>query len=214
MTPQRHTRWLGWAAAMAVAAMVFWVLPPLRVVRLSATRHQAAGAAFDAEAFVEKFWRDQLLNPDTPALEANRLVQLLRENPAAAAELGRRLGFSRNTSYFIRGAGRVAAVVPDAVSLFLEGDREEVSVVIETGPVFGNAIRDGSGLLDVNLFPNSQDFNAISGALNRRVEAEVLPHLKAQAAVGRRINFIGGVEVGDPAHALPLRVVPVRIEVP
>jgi len=201
-------------AAAAAAAAVFWLLPPFRIASLTGARQQAAGAAFDAAAFADKFWRDQLLRPDTPALEAGRLIELLRENPTAAAELGRRLGFSRTTSFFIRGAGRIAAVAPDAVSLVLEGDREEVSVVIETGLVFGNAIRDGSGLLDVSSFPNSQDFNAVSGALNRLVEAEVLPALRARATAGLRIGFTGGVDVDDPARALPLRVVPVRLEVP
>lgn len=45
---------------------------------------------------------------------------------------------------------------------------------LETGPVFGNVLRDGTGLLDVNDFPNSQDFNALSSEINRRVEEQVL----------------------------------------
>ena len=36
-------------------------------------------------------------------------------------------------------------------------------MLIETGHIFGNAVRDGTGLLDVNDYPNSQEFNAAVG---------------------------------------------------
>ncbi|MBE7500297.1 MAG: DUF2291 family protein [Verrucomicrobiales bacterium] len=212
MTWPWQTRGLGWAAVMAAAAVVLWLLPPFRVVPLSAARQQAAGTAFDADAFVEPFWRGPLQTPDLAALEATRLVRLLRDNPGAAAGLGRRLGFSRTLSFWVSGVGRVAAVAPDGVSLVLEGESEGVSVVLETGPVFGNALRDGSGLFDVSAFPNSRDFNALAAALNRRVEEEVLPALRSQAGVGVRVRFAGGVEVGDLDRAWPLRVVPVQVE--
>jgi predicted lipoprotein len=209
----RWRGWLGWAATLGVAAVGFHVLPLFHVVPLSTARQQAASAAFDAEAFVETFWPDLLLKTDAPALDADRLIAVLRENPAAAAEWGRRLGLSRTRCYFVRGQGRIVSVTDDAVSLALDG-AAAAHVVIETGPVFGNAIRDGSGLLDVSAFQNAQDFNALSTALNRRVEAEVLPALRARATPGAQVRFLGGAEVDDPAAALPLRIVPIRIEWP
>jgi predicted lipoprotein len=214
MTQPWQKLWLRWFVVMATTAVVLWLLPPFRVVPLSGARQQAAAAVFDAEAFVEPFWRDTLQKSDLPALDATRLVRLLRANPEAAAELGHRLGFSRTLSFFVSGTGRVAAITPEAVSIVLEGESDEVGVVIETGPIFGNSIRDGWGLFDVNLFPNSRDFNAISAVLNRRVEEEILPVLQAQARVGVQVRFAGGVDVEDASHALPLRVVPVRVEFP
>lgn len=214
MSLSRRNRWIGWSVAVGVAAVGLWWLPLFRIVPLHTAGQPSAGVAFDAEAVVERLWREQLLKPDLPAVDAARLARLLRESPRAAADLGRRLGLSRATCYFVAGRGRIVSVTADAVSIALEGDAAEHSVVIETAPVFGNAIRDGSGLLDVSSFPNSQDFNAISTALNRRVEEQVLPELRAKAAIGARVRFVGGAEVDDPASALPLRVVPVRIEWP
>ena len=99
-----------------------------------------------------------------------------------------------------------------SVALTREGD---VDVVVETGPVFGNTIRDGSGLLDVNDFPNSRDFNAISSEINRRVEEHVIPILKEKAAPGASIHFAGCVDVANPETDLkPLRLVPVMIRIP
>jgi predicted lipoprotein len=208
-----RNRWIGWAAAFGAVAAGLWFLPLFRVVPLQTVRDATAAAAFDAEAFVEKLWREELLKPDLRTVDASNLVTLLREKNAAAADLGRRLGLSRTTCYLVAGTGRIVSVTNDSLSIAIEGDAA-ASVVMETGPVFGNAIRDGSGLLDVSAFPNSQDFNAISTALNRRVEEQVLPQLRAKAVIGARVRFVGGAEVDDPASALPLRVVPIRIEWP
>ncbi len=214
MTKLRPGRWARWAVAVGIAAVVFHFVPLFRVLPLESARQQAVGTAFNAEAFAETFWHQRLLKADPSAVEAARLVKALRDDPAGASRLGRRLGLSRTSSFFVSGTGQILSVAPDAVTIRLEGDPGDARVLIETGPVFGNAIRDGSGLLDVSAFPNSQDFNAISTALNRRVEADVLPALRDRARVGARVRFLGCAEVEDLAGAEPLRIVPIRIEWP
>jgi predicted lipoprotein len=214
MTTPRRNQMIGWASACGIIAVISWLMPLFHIVPLQSAQQSTASAAFDAEVVVEMLWHEQLQKPSLQTLDANRLVKLLREKNPMAAELGRRLGLSRTTCYFLAGTGSIVSVTNDSVSIALEGNTTEPSVVIETGPVFGNAIRDGSGLLDVSAFPNSQDFNALSTALNRRIEEQVLAQLRAKAAVGARVRFVGGVEVDDLASALPLRVVPIRIEWP
>lgn len=208
----RRKQWIGWSAALGAVVAGLWFYPLFHIVPLRNTPSSTAGAPFDSGAVVEKLWREQLLKPDLRALDAAHLVKLLREKNTSAADLGRRLGLSRTICYFIAGKGRIVSITNDSVFIALDGDTNGQSVVIETGPVFGNAIRDGSGLLDVSAFPNSQDFNAISTELNRRVEEQVLPRIREKAAIGAPVRFVGGVEVEDPASALPLRVTPVRIE--
>ncbi len=79
----------------------------------------------------------------------------------------------------------------------------------QTGNVFGNAIRDGAGVVNVSDYPNSQDFNAISSEIDRRVEERVLPGLRSAATVGKSVRFVGCAEVTDEAADLhPLHVVP------
>lgn len=217
MMPPWPRRCVGGAVALVAAGALFYWLPPFHVRPLRSARPQTAGAAvaFDAEGFVARFWTERLLPARERAVDAARLLRTLREHPADAAELGRRLGLSRAMCFFVSGDGRVSQVTPEAVHIALEGETAPGSVVIETGPVFGNALRDGTGLLDVNAFPNSQDFNAISTALNRRVETEVLPVLRTGAVVGARVRFLGCTEVSDPeSWTPPLRIVPVRLEWP
>ena len=84
---------------------------------------------------------------------------------------------------------------------------------MESGILFGNTVRDGTGLLDVNEFQNTQDFNAISTELNRRIEADVLPTLREIATSGTEIEFSGCAQVSDESTDLnPLRVVPFFVE--
>ena len=54
------------------------------------------------------------------------------------------------------------------------GTEAKPEVIIQTGNIFGNAARDATGLLDVNIFANSRDFNDIASEINRRIDT--LPH--------------------------------------
>jgi predicted lipoprotein len=83
---------------------------------------------------------------------------------------------------------------------------------MDIGPVFGNAVRDGTGLLNPSDYPNSQDFNAISSALNHLVETRVLPKLR-DAKAGMSVRFAGCAEVDDESTDLhPLHVAPIVVE--
>src|SRR3712207_6950353 len=53
------------------------------------------------------------------------------------------------TTLFRSGTGRVVAAGEDSVGLRVAAGDGPPDVVLEAGPVFGNAIRDGTGLLTV-----------------------------------------------------------------
>ena len=111
--------------------------------------------------------------------------------------------------YFLRGEGKILSVSDDEVSLAVTEGSTNAEVSLQTGLIFGNALRDGTGLLSANDYPNSQDFNDISAALNHIVETRTLPKLREQAKVGAKISFVGCAEVGDEATDLkPLKVIP------
>ena len=211
--PTKRSRWLLWGGSVAGAGLVLCFLPLFHVVPLKDARRQSAAVAFHASVFVEEFWNDRLLKNAPDAVDAGALLSVFRTDAKAAADrYGHRLGLSGNTSYFVSGSGRITSVNERSVEIALEnGD----TVVIKTGPVFGNAIRDGSGLLDVSDFANSRDFNAISSEINRRVEERIIPTLKEKAAVGTAIRFVGGVDIADSKTEIsPLHLVPIVIKFP
>ena len=210
----RH-RILKWLAAIVAVAVIVWFLPLFHIVPLQAARDQAALAGFDAAAFVDPYWDGPLRESVQGAPDAAGLLAALRRDFTGTADrFGHRLGLGGKVSFFVSGQGHVVEVQGRIVGIALE-ENGPAEIAIRTGPVFGNAIRDGSGLFDVSEFASVQDFNAISVEINRRIETEVLPNLEAIAEVGAPIRFIGGIEIADSGDAPDtLNVVPVRIEAP
>lgn len=200
---------------MIGVSVLIYLVPLFHIVPLEAARRQFAAADFDAAEFVDTFWQGPLLDSTRHAVDAAELLDALkRDFDGTTNRFGHRLGLSGNTSFLVSGQGRIVAVDSTAIAIALHDDGQ-AELTIETGPMFGNAIRDGSGLLDVSDFANAQDFNALSAEINRRVEEQVLPLLEAGAAIGKTVRFAGGVEIADSAGApSALVLVPVVIEFP
>ena len=132
----------------------------------------------------------------------------------ARKQFARSVGVSESYTYFLSGRGRVLAVNDDEISLSVTEGAARAEVILPVGLLFGNAVRDGTGLLNVNDYPNSQHFNGIAEELNRIVEARVLAGLREQAKVGKQVRFVRCAEVNDESTDLkPLRVVPIQAEV-
>jgi len=204
-----------WGIVAICAAVIFYFLPLFHVVSLKEVQQQIASEEFDAAGYVATFWHGPLLEKAQSTVDAADLLEAFAEDFDGTAErYGHRLGLSGHSSYLVSGQGEIVAVDSMAVSIALE-EGGPAEIIIETGPVFGNAIRDGSGLLNVSNFANAQDFNALATEINLRVEQDVLPLLQANAAVGETVRFAGGVEVSDSAGApATLVLVPVVVEFP
>jgi predicted lipoprotein len=142
------------------------------------------------------------------------LLGLLNRDPAAARkQFGHSPGLGSTTLFLAQSSGRVTGV-----------DKEEVRVEVDsvpntrlalmTGLIFGNAVRDATGLIDGGAFSNSQEFNEISAELNRLVETQVLPGLRERAAAGKEIRFAGCFELEDGPLPEVIQIVPIKVEWP
>jgi predicted lipoprotein len=204
-----------WIMALAVGLGIFcWAFPPFRVRSLKTIRAARTSAQFNATDFVNQFWVEKLLPATEHATDASKVLEAIAADPKKVGDqYGRTVGVSSSYFLFLRGSGRVASVAPDNIGLALKPDSNSAEIVISLGLVFGNAVRDGSGLLDSSSYPNAQEFNDISAALNNVVETKVIPELQRVAAVGKRIRFAGFVEIGDEETELkPLKLVPISVE--
>lgn len=210
-TATRRSRWLLWSSVGLAVLIGCWLVPPFHIVPLAEAKKQDAAGKFDPDAFVESFWTGQLPANFDRAVDMVKLRAAFAADPVDAAQrFGHRLGLSSVASYFVSGSGTIINVTNSIVEVALS---DGGSILIGTGPVFGNAIRDGSGLLNVSDYPNSQDFNALSSEINRRVEERVLPEFRNQAAVGKTVRFIGAVEIADSTpRNFRLKLIPVVIE--
>ena len=201
--------------AIVVLCAGIWLVPLVHFVPLKSARQHSTEATFNPSAFAETFWSERLLESMDKAVDAAVLLAEIKQDPKEAREKhGRTLGLSGTYYYFVSGTGRILTVDKESVSLTLGAKDSTVDIILETGNIFGNAVRDGTGLIDVNDYPNSRDFNDISSEINRRIEERVLPPLRAKAAVGATVHFAGCAEISDETTDLhPLVLVPIVAEV-
>ena len=204
--------WIGLALGLVGLLIAF---PPLRFVSKRGAASSAAVAArddFAPVAFVEDFWTTKLQPAARVAPLIGPVLADLRRDPAAATNAhARRIGLGNVSMFFGRGAGRVTAVERNQLLLEIDG----AIIALRSGPVFGNVVRDGCGLLEVNEVPGLAEFNAVSAEINRLVEERVQPALKHDVAIGTMISFAGCAQVPEtlPAGGPLLMFVPVFAEV-
>lgn len=209
-------RVVRWIIALAVAAGVCWLFPLFHVVPLQTAKAEKAAGKFDPAQFAETFWANQLLPALDKTVTADALLAAIQSDPAAAKKkFSRSVGLSDTYFYFVSGTGRVVSVSDDEVSLAITPGSTNAEVTLLAGLIFGDAIRDGTGLLNASDYSNSQDFNDISAALDHLVETHVLPGLHQQAKIGAQISFAGCAEVDDEGNDLkPLKVIPIQTKTP
>lgn len=197
---------------LIAVSVLTWFFPLFHVVRRDALREAEQQTVFDAADHVKVIWTEKLPPVLADAADAALVLAALRQDPQRARnEFGRSVGIGRSSLFLVRGRGTIMSADNKAIGVSLDADDKEVDVSLVTGLLFGNTIRDATGLIDGDDFPSSQEFNQISGELNRTVETTVLPRLKAQAKVGDTIEFVGCGEVTNlPRDITPLKLIPLE----
>lgn len=208
-------RWFAWFITIAIAAGVFRLFPLFHVVPLKTVTAEKSATVFDATQFAEKFWAEKLLPAVDEAVPVEKLLPAIQVDPAAAKKnYAHSFGMGDSYIYFLRGEGKVISISGDEISLAVSENTTNAEIILETGLIFGNTLRDGTGLLSASDYPDSQDFNDIAAALNKIVETRVLPKLRASAKIGAKISFAGCAEIDDESTDLkPLKIIPIQTEV-
>lgn len=200
---------------LLVAIGVTWRYPLFHIKRLAPKDLAQNSGDFDATRFAETFWNQRLLKALDDWSDAAAVVDALREDSRRAAErYGRTVGVSRARLLCVRGRGTIVSIEEQGIGIAVHGEGASPDVVLRTGLLFGNTVRDAGGLLSAGDFSNSQHFNDVSTQLNRIVEAQVIAPLKTRAQLGRPITFVGcGQLLPDSESALPLRLIPLQFRI-
>lgn len=178
---------------------------------LDETPSKGKEIAFDAKSFVDGIWKKDLLNVYDSAIDLTTLLAQLRENPEQTfAREAQALGIG-NIGYFkVKGEGSVLQVNENNVLVNVGGEVVEIEMEF----IFGNAVRDASGLIQANDYDKTADFNSISESINERIRKDVVPEFRAKVAKGNKVIFTGALEL-NKAH-LDLsqpEVIPVSIQI-
>ncbi len=166
---------------------------------------------FDVEAFVDSLWPDQILYTYDSAIAISKLLDQLDQNPTQAFEKwSRALGIGSIGYFKVMGVGTVQGIHENNVLLLVDNQLVE----IETEFIFGNAVRDASGLIEMNDFKETSDFNRISEQLNARIRQEVIPDFRAVLQPNSRVAFKGAIELNRAHLDLELpEIIPVSLEI-
>jgi len=157
----------------------------------------AANKQFNAASYAKNYLYTKL-NPSISTLTGiDSLVNDIKTTKTSAfATYGHALDIGNIRYFMTKGSGLVTNVDESDIYILTTG---KLTIKIATEYVFGNALRDASGLIKVNDFSNTADLNNISSEINRIVRTTVLPSFKSNVKKGDKITFAGAFELNS-AH--------------
>ena len=169
---------------------------------------------FDAKEYAQTFWKGKLTPELSKAIELNNLISLLKTNPNETFDKhSHALGIGNIRFFLARGEGEIKAINENDIAVLVKSDTAQTPARLITEYVFGNAVRDASGLLNINEFTNMNDFNNISEELNGIVRTKVLPPFKANAKRGMKVQWVGAIELNrEHLNLDDIEVIPIEIK--
>ena len=179
--------------------------------KLDEVKAEQATKTFSAASYAKNFW-DKKLIPDLHAATAiDKLIPKLTTDPVQAfGNYSHALGIGNLRYFLIQGKGTVTGIDADDITISLAG-LSGPKVKIATEYIFGNAARDATGLININDFNNTMDFNNVSAEINAIIRNKVLPLLK-HAKVGNAISFTGAIELNkEHLNLSQIEVIPVAV---
>jgi predicted lipoprotein len=163
--------------------------------------------------FAQAFW----LNKFTPyldsAIEVTSFLKSVQENSTIAFQKYSHSQGIGNASYFLlKGEGIVKKINEHTIELAVKSGVEEITILLNTGIYFGNAVRDVTGLISMSDFNNTIDYNDASAQLNKIVQTQIVLPLKKSAAMGASIQFVGCAEINkEKINTNEITLLPVKI---
>ena len=171
--------------------------------------------SFDAPAFSKKLWEEQLPpKMDSAVLLSDFMKAVAVNQPEAFTKYTHALGIGNYRYALIRAEGQVTAVNEDDVLLQIATGDSLLKATLATEYIYGNAIRDASGLVDIKDFPNTSELNSISEELNKTVRTTLLPAFRKQVKTGDKVELVAAVEFNqEHVKWNQLELLPVRLQI-
>jgi hypothetical protein len=191
-----------------ILAIILVVYFSLDIRKLDEVKMSAGDIVHNAGEYALRFWETEIPSCIDNALEINTFLDMIRTDPKKAFDnYGKQLGISHTWYFMLKGAGEVASVEEEY--LLVNTDKHK-SVRIATAFIFGNAVRDGSGRVNIDNFLNMTAFNNVSLAINKLVKDSVVTELRQSVKPGMTIDFAGATEISDDEiNPNAVRIIPI-----
>jgi predicted lipoprotein len=181
--------------------------------KLDEVKASLSAKEFNAATYAQTFWANKLGPNINKAIDVSRLAAMLSNDaPKTFDAYSHALGIGNLRYFLIKGKGIITSINEDDVSVLLQPDTSNQTITLATEYIFGNAVRDATGLININEFNNTMDFNNVSAELNKIIREKVLPSFKQNAKKGSTIEFTGAIELNKEHLDLSkIEVIPVAI---
>ncbi|MBN2263735.1 MAG: DUF2291 family protein [Prolixibacteraceae bacterium] len=197
--------------SIGVLAVIALVNFSLDIQKLDKYKASHTEVKFNAKEFALYFWDNELKDCTDNATDVKTAIRQIQVNPGLAFEkFGHKLGISKTYYSILKGTGIIESVEDECLLVRID---EKTQVELATDFIFGNAIRDGSGKVDIDQFVNMTDFNNVSVELNKLAKEKVVARLKRSAKAGMKIEFAGATEMNeDHFDVTKIRVIPIAVK--
>lgn len=182
---------------------------------LSEVKAASATNEFDASSYAQTYWNNSIVPAIPTAVGLSELLTQLKQDPEKVfQQYSHALGIGNIRYFMIKGEGKVTTVNENDVSILIAGDTAQFSVRLATEFVYGNAVRDAVGGIDLTEFTNTANLNAVSAEINKKIRKEVVPPFKSTVKEGMTVQFAGAIELNRKYPDLTdIEVMPVSITI-
>lgn len=180
--------------------------------KLDEVKASQSAKEFNATTYAETFWETKLLPNLDKAIELYQLKAMLSNDAEKTFDnYSHALGIGNLRYFLVKGKGIIETIHDDDVTIVLQ-DENKQRIRLATEFIFGNAVRDATGLININEFNNTMDFNNVSAELNKIIRERVLPPFKKNVKAGSVVEFTGAIELNkEHLDLVNLEVVPIQI---
>ncbi|MEI9921956.1 MAG: DUF2291 domain-containing protein [Bacteroidota bacterium] len=167
--------------------------------------------SFDAVKYAKEFWDKKLIPGGGQAIELSQLLSMITTDQARAFEdHSHALGIGNLRYFLVKDDATVEKIENDFIIINCNNSHFKVA----TEFIFGNAVRDATGLIDINEFTNTMDFNNVSAELNKIIRENVLPPFKSKVKPGDTIEFVGAIELNKEHFQLNnIEIIPIQLKI-
>jgi predicted lipoprotein len=162
---------------------------------------------FDAR----KFWDNQFKKAIDSAISLEIFEdEFIKKGAQVTIEkYSHKQGVSDVAYLLMKFSGTVSEATENKIVVEIINSRTN-SFVFNIGNYFGNAVRDAAGLIKMDDFANTIEYNDASSQLNQIVKSEVILPLKNKLKIKDTLTIVGCVEIRD--GRLQDEILPVKIK--
>lgn len=175
----------------------------------------SANKEFDAKSYARKYFDSKLLPALNKAVDIDNLRgMLLADANKTFDEHSHALGIGNVKYFLVKVEGEITGINENDLTILSKADSTQDAYTIATEFVYGNALRDASGLIGLNEFSNTMDINNVSEEINKIVRNEVLPSFKKTVKKGDVVQFFGAIELNkEHLDVENIEIIPISLKI-